>query len=225
MTNEQLIQPMTDEQLMARAATALLDVVRGIGSDQLTAGTPCADRDVRALLNHLLFWAPSLAGAARKEQVAPPAADEPAVNLTAEDWAGSLEEHVGRVAAAWAEPGAWQGSTQLGGPPELPAPLIGGMAMGELVVHGWDLARATGQQLVVDDAVAERLLIEVGATAGQGRDIGVYGPEVAVPASAPAFDRGLGLTGRDPSWRPAGGGPSGRPARAPSPRRTRPAAG
>ncbi len=191
---------MSNAELMSRAAGALVDVVRGIGPDQLSARTPCADHDVRALLNHLLFWMPSLEGAARKEQVPPPAEEETAVDLTAGDWAGSLEERAGRVAAAWGDPGAWEGGTRLGGPMELPAPMIGAMALGELVVHGWDLARATGQQLTVDGAVAEHLATEVAKTAEQGREMGVYGPEVTVPAAAPALDRVLGLTGRDPRW-------------------------
>ncbi len=83
---------------------------------------------------------------------------------------------------------------------ELPASLIGGMVVGELVVHGWDLARATGQHFDLDDDVAAYTHDETAKNAQQGRDIGVYGPEVAVPATAPTLHRLLGLTGRDPGW-------------------------
>ena len=45
---------------------------------------------------------------------------------------------------AWRVPAAWEGMTQAGGA-TLPAPIAGQVALNELVVHGWDLARATGQ--------------------------------------------------------------------------------
>lgn len=41
---------------------------------------------------------------------------------------------------------------------------------------------------------------EVGMTADQGRQMGVYGPHVPVSDAAPLLDRILGLTGRDPAW-------------------------
>jgi hypothetical protein len=38
------------------------------------------------------------------------------------------------------------------------------------------------------------------AAVEQGREMGMYGPEIAVPVDAPTLDRILGLTGRDPAW-------------------------
>jgi len=57
---------------IARAAARFTEIVHNVKPDQLTNPTPCTDYDVRALLNHLLFWGPSLTGAARKELVPPP---------------------------------------------------------------------------------------------------------------------------------------------------------
>lgn len=188
---------------MARAAASFVEIVRTIDPEQLRARTPCSGYDVRGLVDHLLFWGPSLEGAARKEPVSPPAASEADVDLARGDWAAALQAQVERTAAAWSRPGAWEGNTQLGSPTELPASLIGGMVLTELVVHGWDLARATGQRLTVDDEAAEHLAEEVAKTAEQGREMGVYGPAVAVPDTAPPLDRVLGLTGRDPGWAPA----------------------
>lgn len=88
----------------------------------------------------------------------------------------------------------------MGGPMELPASLIGGMIVGELVVHGWDLARATSQRPTWDQELIAYLHEEVMTTAEQGREMGAYGPEVAIPASSSTLDRVLGLTGRNPGW-------------------------
>ncbi len=185
---------------MPRAAAAMAAVVRGLTPGLLSAPTPCADYDVRALVNHLLFWGPSLAAAGRKQVVPPPAAAESDVDLTAGDWAADLLAQLDRTAAAWSAPDAWEGGTRIFGPDETPAPVIGGMLVGELVVHGWDLARATGQHLPVDDELLAYLYEEVSAGAEQGRQMGVYGPEVPVPGDAPTLHRVLGLTGRDPAW-------------------------
>ena len=186
--------------LAARAATPMIATVRGIAADQLDAATPCRAYDVRKLLNHLLFWGPSLAGAATDAGVAPPAASEPEVDLTGGDWAGAMVDQIDRTATAWGEPAAWQGSTRMGGPDPLPASMIGGMVLTELVVHGWDLARATGQQPQWEGEVLEFVHQQVAQTAEQGRELGVYGPRVAVPDTAGVLDRILGLTGRDPGW-------------------------
>ncbi|GIG86205.1 TIGR03086 family protein [Plantactinospora endophytica] len=185
---------------MARAATPLLKIINDVAPHQLDAPTPCAEYDVRRLVNHLLFWGPSLEGAGRKETVPPPAASEAELDLTGGDWATALTAQVERVSAAWAGPDAWAGSTHMGGPTELPAALVGGMIVGELVVHTWDLARAIGAAPSWDDELLDYVHGEVVKTADQGRQMGVYGPEVAVPATAPTLDRILGIVGRDPGW-------------------------
>jgi uncharacterized protein (TIGR03086 family) len=71
----------------------------------------------------------------------------------------------------------------------------------DLVVHGWDLARATGQPYEPDaDSVRACLdfatSFEVPADAGEGP----FGPPVDVPSDAPVLDRLAGATGRRPDW-------------------------
>ncbi|MDT7726181.1 MAG: hypothetical protein QOI21_2757 [Actinomycetota bacterium] len=193
---------MSNAVLTARAAASLSEIIHNVEPEQLKAKTPCTEYDVRMLLNHLLFWGPSLEGAGRKETVPPPAPAESDVDLTEGDWAAALEAHLNRTVQAWSAPGAWEGITHMGGPTELPASLVGGMAVGELVVHGWDLAQATGQRLALDEDIVEFLYEEIVKTAAQGREMGVYGPEVAVSTSSSIFDRVLGLTGRHPDWTP-----------------------
>jgi uncharacterized protein (TIGR03086 family) len=185
---------------LSTAVEAMAATVLGINPDQLTNATPCAEYDVRALVNHLLFWGPSLEAAGRKEVTPPPAAAESEVDLTGGDWATTLTTQLDRTAATWSAPDAWEGATRIIGPDETPAAVIGHMIVTELVVHSWDLAAATDQKLALDDDLLADLYEQVAAGAEQGRQMGVYGPEVPVPASAPTLDRILGLTGRDPAW-------------------------
>jgi len=189
---------MSREQLIDKAVATASEVVENINPDQLAEPTPCAEFDVRALLNHLLFWGPSLNAAARKAPVPPPAASEADVDLTAGDWASDLGVLLRDRAAAWGEPSAWTGTTTLGGPQEMPAEVIGAMVLGETVVHTWDLAKATGQAPAWDAELLEFVHADLVLTASVGRDMGLYGPEVPVPSDAPLIERILGLTGRTP---------------------------
>ncbi|MCE7005194.1 TIGR03086 family metal-binding protein [Kibdelosporangium philippinense] len=189
---------MSPDQLFRYATGPVIDVVNGTTPDQLGEPTPCADFDVSKLLNHLLYWGPSLEGAARKETVPPPVTPEYEVDLPA-DWQPKLVAHLQKITESWSDPAAWEGTTHMGGPTELPAAMVGGMITGEIVIHGKDLARATGQQLEFDEALLVYVHKEVESGVEWGRDMGVYRPEVPVPADAPLMDRILGLTGRNPS--------------------------
>lgn len=193
---------MQENTLVAMAAAPTVAIVGNIGPDQLTAPTPCREYDVKKLINHLLFWGPSLEGAARKESIAPPAASDEDVDLTDGDWKSKLQAQTNRLATAWSQPGAWEGTTRMGAPMDMPAAMIGGMVLGELVVHGWDLACATGQEPTWDDEVLAAVHQEVEKTAEQGRQMGIYAERVPVPDTASVLDRILGLTGRDPTWTP-----------------------
>lgn len=185
--------------LIERAAAPLLDLIPAL-EPHLSAQTPCTDYTVRGLINHLLFWAPSLTGGATKSVIAPPDATESELDLTTGDCLATLTASVTTTVKAWSDPDAWVGVTHMGSPMELPASQVGGMIAGEFLVHGWDLARAAGRELAVDEDLAEQLEVELAKTAELGRQMGIFGPEVAVPAGASAVDRVLGLTGRDPQW-------------------------
>ncbi|MEV4311617.1 TIGR03086 family metal-binding protein [Actinocrispum sp. NPDC049592] len=189
---------MSQDQLIKLAVEPVLDVVRAIREDQLDAPTPCTDYTVRRLINHLLYWGPSLEAGARKEIVTPPETPEAEADLT-DGWQDKLLAHLTQLAASWGTPQAWEGVTHMGGPTEMPATLVGGMVVGETVVHGWDLARATGQNPEWDADLLAYVHKELVANVQWGRDMGVYGPEVPVPADAPLIDRILGMTGRNPA--------------------------
>jgi uncharacterized protein (TIGR03086 family) len=186
--------------LMAHAADTSMDVVQGIGPDQLGLPTPCPEYDVGALLGHLNGWMTDRSQAAAAKRTIPGAPDEELD--TSPGWAERLATGARAAAAAWSESAAWEGASSLSGTMEMPAPALGGLVFAEFLLHGWDLAVATDQKYVLDDELASALLAQVSAMAEMGRRYGAFGPEVTIAPSAPPADRALGLAGRDPAWTP-----------------------
>jgi uncharacterized protein (TIGR03086 family) len=195
---------MTDlKPLLAEAAGVFTDLVRSIEPGQLTAPTPCAEYDVRALIDHLLYWGPWLEAAARKEPAPVVEGGAGDGDLTGGDWAAALVRQVGTLRDALAEPGAFEGTTTMGGG-ELPASMIAEMVLTEWVLHGWDLARATDRELRCTAAVASAVYSATAAMAPQGREMKIFAPEVPVPSSSSALTRAVALSGRSPAWHPCG---------------------
>jgi uncharacterized protein (TIGR03086 family) len=87
---------------------------------------------------------------------------------------------------------------------DLPGEIAGIIALNEIVVHGWDLAAATGQEFSGDPELLQAALGFVRASAAENPNgtPGLFGPPVPVPDDAPLIDRLIGLAGRDPAWRP-----------------------
>nr|WP_239134808.1 TIGR03086 family metal-binding protein [Streptomyces sp. SID12488] len=192
---------------MVRASAVAVDIVRGVQGDDLGSPTPCAELNVRALVNHLAYWTGVRGHVAGLKQS--PHGDRVVDGFDFTGVVGWADEYASRSAATalvWSEPEAWEGETALtgAGVSPMPARFVGGVVLGEWLVHGWDLAVATGQKVDVDDELAAVLYEDIVGKAEMARRYGVYGPEVAVPADAPLFERALGLAGRDPSWRRQG---------------------
>jgi uncharacterized protein (TIGR03086 family) len=84
-----------------------------------------------------------------------------------------------------------------------PATEVGAMLIMEMALHGWDVARATGQEYHADDDLAAALLETVQAQAELFRKYQGFADAIEPKPDAPAFDRALALSGRDPAWQPA----------------------
>lgn len=182
------------------ATRAAADVVGGVRDDQLGAPTPCPAYDVADLLDHLHGLARAFTAAAAKELgEATDSAPEPDGSSLPTDWREAIPGALERLAEAWRAPGAVDGLTRAGGV-DLPGEVALLVALDEVVVHGWDLARATGQPYDPDaDAVGASLGF---AQSFSPEGEGPFGPPLAVPDDAPALDRLVGATGRDPRWTP-----------------------
>jgi uncharacterized protein (TIGR03086 family) len=184
--------------LVARAATETANVIQGVKPDQFGAPTPCRDWDVRTLANHLLQVIRALSLAGRGEAVPSELWES---DLMSDEWAGRFDDEARQAVTAWADPAAFEGTIELGSA-EMPATLVATMLASDLVIHGWDLARATGQEYRCDGDTAELARQFVADTGDQGRAMGIFAEPVPVATGASTLDQVLGLSGRDPQWTP-----------------------
>lgn len=194
---------MTDTILDLGPQTLVVARLAGAVTDErLSAATPCPDLAVRNLLGHLAGLAAAFRDAARKDLGATTdTSPDAAVPDIGPGWREELPKVLDELAEAWRDPAAWTGMTRAGGI-DLPGAVAGAVAADELVIHGWDLARATGQEYTPDPAALEASHGFLLAAAENSGGSGIFGPVVPVPAGAPLLDRTLGLSGRDPQWRP-----------------------
>ncbi|GGJ38501.1 TIGR03086 family protein [Streptomyces brasiliensis] len=184
-------------------ARVVARLAEGVTDEQLAAATPCPEYAVRNMLGHLAGLSVAFRDAGRKDLGATTAG---APDATAPDigpgWREELPKALDELAEAWRDPDAWTGMTRAGGV-DLPGAVAAAVAADELVIHGWDLARATGQAYDPDPVVLEASFAFLRAAAdNDDRGGGIFGPVAPVPDSAPLLDRAVGLSGRDPDWRP-----------------------
>ncbi|MGI5288192.1 TIGR03086 family metal-binding protein [Nonomuraea polychroma] len=174
--------------MLRGAADRTIELVESVPEEQFGLPTPCADYDVKELINHLEWVASLFESLAGGGGFLPP-----------KDYTGDFAERVERMLAAWEKPESWEGVSEGMGLPKI---VLAHMALTDLVGHGWDLARATGRDYEVAEETAARLLAFAKDMAPMGRQKGAFGDEVAVPDDASTLERFLGVIGRDPAWKP-----------------------
>jgi uncharacterized protein (TIGR03086 family) len=185
--------------LLAAVLADLAQVVGGVTADHLHDPTPCADWDVAQLRDHVLGWLTTFAAGFADPDGQAPRASLDGYTAPA-DPAAEVRSAAATLDAALRS-GAASRPLRLG-----EAAMPGGMALDmilwEYLVHGWDLARATGQPWSPPAAAtAESLAFAPGLLTADYQGHGkAFGVAVPVPDTAPPLDRLLGLSGRDPRW-------------------------
>lgn len=202
------MEPTTTHPHLHPATEAVSRLVAGVRDDHLGGTTPCPDYSVAALLDHLMGLCVAFTCAARKEPMPASDGESQPGGATAEHldpaWRDRLPERLQELATAWDDPVAWDGEATAGGV-TMPAAAMGLVALDEVAVHGWDLARATGQAYRLDEATTAAVLAFTAESAtpeNAALRAGIFGPVVEVAADAAALDRALGFAGRDPGWVP-----------------------
>lgn len=185
---------------LARAASAAAAVAAAVPADRpLDGPTPCTEFDTRALINHwVLYTSHGLEHRARRTELPEELGSR---DFTADaDWRSAYAAQLERAVAAWADPAAWEGDVDLGGSP-VPAVGIARMLVLELLLHGWDVARATGGRIEVDEELALLVGEIVAENAELYRQYAGFAASVALPEDASAWDRAVAASGRDPRWK------------------------
>ena len=187
---------MTEPIDLQPAGDRMTRLIEAIPEDELDQPTPCSEYALGDLLDHVSGFPVAFRAAAVKEPLeGGPSGD--AANL-ARDWKTRIPADIDALVEAWRDPGAWEGMTAAGGV-DLPGDVAGIVALDELVLHGWDLAKTLGQPADYDGPGLEAMYAQVQQFRAAGLE-GIFGPEVAIPEDAPLFHRILGVTGRDPDW-------------------------
>jgi uncharacterized protein (TIGR03086 family) len=185
---------------MAAAGTEAARVVAAVRADQFTAPTPCPEWDMHALLNHTILW--TAFSAERRARDEPLPDDLMNRDFAAEPgFADTYAAQIDKAVAAWSDPAAWARDLNVMGSPT-PAADVAALLLAEMVLHGWDIARASGEEYSCTDAVVAATAAAVDANAELFRQYGGFAAPVPLPGPASALDRVLAASGRDPRWAP-----------------------
>lgn len=192
--------PTTAIDDLSSVLGAVGDLVAGIRKDQWAAPTPCPEWDVYDLVNHVVMGNCLFAGILRDETALAPGALNPkAGDLLRDDPLLAYQQAAQDLHVAAMLPGTLERVVKV------PVGVVPGIAAVHLrtvegLVHGWDLAQATGQLLLVPDDVVERELeFAHGKLADVPPERSPFAPPQPVPDHASPLDRLVALLGRSAS--------------------------
>lgn len=176
------------------AAARFTDVAEGV--QDWDVPTPVKEWTARDVVRHLVEWFPGFLGSGSDVQLDPgPSADDDPVAAWAHqrDQVQALLEDPGRSGRPFRSPMV----------PEAPLEqVVDRFYTADVVMHTWDLARATGQDDTLDEAVIGPMLEGMRQMEGMIRASGQFGTEQPVGPDAGLQDRFVAFIGRDPGWRP-----------------------
>jgi uncharacterized protein (TIGR03086 family) len=180
--------------LLDAAIAQARPVIAAVGPADLTAPTPCAEWDLRALLSHLAgraILSERAAGGIAVTEMPGAAGD-----LLGSGAAASLPALLDASASAWREAGLGRQCVTPLGP--MPAAALVTFQAQDVFVHGWDIARTLGVDTAFDTALTEAMLALHRQTISDELRAAFFAPIVPVPDDAPALDRLVGFLGRKP---------------------------
>lgn len=184
---------------LERAFDGTREILAAVDPADYGKATACASWTVRDVANHVVEGA-NWFGLCVNGRAAPDPDPTHGVDYAAGDLLASFEEGVAGTLAAFGSPGALEDLIAL---PfgEVPGAVFLTIATDDVFVHGWDLARATGQDVAFDEAMAAELLDEVQRIVademrGPDGSGAPFGPAVPPPEGATSVERLVSFLGR-----------------------------
>jgi uncharacterized protein (TIGR03086 family) len=181
-------------QPLEQAISSTRSVLAGVKQDQLASPTPCQSWNVAQLVDHIVggqyFFAAMACGD-------PPSGETR--TYADGDFLAEFDKGSAECLAAFGAPGAMERVLKL---PfgEMPGSRFVGLATVDTFVHGWDLAKATGQKPNFDPELADALLagsrqaIQESFRGADGK--APFGPEQKAPDGASTADQLAAFLGR-----------------------------
>jgi uncharacterized protein (TIGR03086 family) len=169
-------------------------MIDGVRPEQMALPTPCTEWDVRALLNHMIAGNKMAVAVAAGEPMPPLDSD-----FAGDDPAAAFADSARTADAALRAPGVMERTVRMRFG-EVPGRTLAAMRFVDLLIHTWDLAKATGQAADLDPWLCETALAFSRERFGDRprQPGGAFAPEVPIAADAPACDRLAAYLGRQP---------------------------
>ncbi len=171
--------------LYERASAWTNSKVAGAATN-LDVRTPCEEWDVRTLMNHMLETQQYFVGAARGTGEPLPSPTPP--EILSDDPVADFDRARDETLSVYGEPGVI----------EKTGPSLG-IAFTDQLLHGWDLAKATGQDATMPAGLPDVAYEMINGRLTDDQRQGAFKPEIATGPDATAQEKLLAYTGRDPS--------------------------
>jgi len=183
-----------DQTELEKAGSDFVARIDRVGDGQWAQPTPCADWDVRALVNHVvseLLWVAPLIEGKTIEEVG----DKYDGDVLGDDPKAACHAALSAAVAAAGQPGAAERIVHLSFG-DTPAGEYVTQIASDVTIHTWDLARGADQDDALDADLVDQVFAYFTAVADQWRAAGAFGPPVETAADADTQTKLLAITGR-----------------------------
>ena len=177
-----------------RALAATRVIVAGVADDQWSLATPCPDWNVRELVNHVVtgnWWAAELGAGKTIADVG----DRLDGDVLGTDPLAAYDASAAAASAVFGAPGAMEAPCAVSYGP-VPGEVYAGHRFLDVLVHGWDVAAATGQDTTLDPGLVEACWAVVEPQAELLVDSGMFATDVEAPSGADRETALLAVLGR-----------------------------